>query len=64
MRIAAFDLETTDLKANMGTILCASFQQVMSPIRRLMEAENIPVPNPPTYTLKICLLYTSPSPRD
>ena len=36
MRIAAFDLETTDLKANMGTILCGSFQQIMSPIRRLM----------------------------
>ena len=55
MRIAAIDLETTDLKANMGTILCASFQQVMPPIRKLMEATDIAVPNPPTYTLKIDL---------
>jgi len=31
MRIVAFDIETTDLRANMGTLLCASFQEVVTP---------------------------------
>lgn len=31
MRIVAFDLETTDLKANFGTILCASFLEIVPP---------------------------------
>jgi len=31
MRIASFDIETTDLKANMGIILCASFHEIVPP---------------------------------
>lgn len=31
MRIVAFDLETSDLKALMGVILCASFKEIVPP---------------------------------
>ena len=31
MRIVSYDLETTDLRANMGIILCASFQEIVPP---------------------------------
>ena len=31
MRIASFDIETTDLRANMGTLLCASFHEIVPP---------------------------------
>ena len=31
MRIAAFDIETTDLKGLMGTLLCGSFQEIVPP---------------------------------
>ena len=31
MRIASFDIETTDLKANMGIVLCASFHEIVPP---------------------------------
>jgi len=31
MRIVSFDIETTDLKANMGIILCASFHEIVPP---------------------------------
>lgn len=31
MRIAAIDLETTDLKAMMGVLLCGSFQPIIPP---------------------------------
>lgn len=31
MRIAAVDLETTDLKAFMGIVLCGSFQEIVAP---------------------------------
>ena len=31
MRIVAWDIETTDLKANMGIILCASFKEIVPP---------------------------------
>ena len=31
MRIASFDIQTTDLKANMGIVLCASFHEIVPP---------------------------------
>ena len=43
MRIAAVDLETTDLKANMGILLCGSFQDI------LVEGRY---PKPSTLSLK------------
>lgn len=45
MRIAAFDMETTDLKAFMGTLLCGSFQSIVPP-----ECEQ---PEPYTYHVEI-----------
>lgn len=44
MRIAAFDLETTDLKANMGILLCGAFQPIV---------EEGKYPKPQTLSLKL-----------
>lgn len=41
MRIAAIDLETTDLKAMMGLLLCGSFQQIVPPEYEGIEAYTI-----------------------
>lgn len=43
MRVAAFDLETTDLKAFMGTLLCGSFQEI----------DSFGGTHPRTYTIQI-----------
>jgi len=56
MKIAAYDIETTDLRANMGTILCCSFQQIVPPIRHEPEygsGQWLPVTQPATYTLSV-----------
>jgi len=44
MRIASFDIETTDLRANMGTLLCASFHEIVPPgyYRNHHDAPNKP----------------------
>jgi len=49
MRIVSFDIETTDLKANMGTLLCASFQEIVTPGYYKNHHDTGPKP----YTLKI-----------
>tara|TARA_Y100000310_G_scaffold336735_1_gene422075 strand:- start:2638 stop:3195 length:558 start_codon:yes stop_codon:yes gene_type:complete len=41
MRICAVDLETTDLKAMMGTLLCGSFQPIIPPEYGAPEAYTI-----------------------
>lgn len=41
MRIAAFDIETTDLKAFMGTLLCCSFQPILPPECKQPKAYTI-----------------------
>ena len=51
MRIAAFDIETTDLNANMGYTLCCSFQQIVPPVR--FGGKWLPNANPTTYTLAL-----------
>jgi uncharacterized protein YprB with RNaseH-like and TPR domain len=49
MRIASFDIETTDLRANMGTLLCASFHEIVPPGYYSNHHDK---PNKP-YTFKV-----------
>ena len=50
MRIVAIDLETSDLKALMGIILCASFQEIVPPGYYSNHHDTAPRP----YTYKLC----------
>ena len=49
MKIVSYDLETTDLRANMGIILCASFQEIVPPGYYGNHHDTPPRP----YTLKL-----------
>ena len=49
MRIASFDIETTDLKANMGIILCASFHEIVPPGYYSTHHDTLNKP----YTIKL-----------
>lgn len=56
MKICAWDIETTDLRANMGTILCCSFQQIMPPQRFVNPDGSLDwhsAVQPQTYTLQV-----------
>lgn len=49
MKIAAWDLETTDLRANMGILLCGAFQPIVPEGFYSNHHDTVPKP----YTIKL-----------